>query len=89
MGLTEDLFGSDAEKFTICVENKIKELSEKHKNFLSEQNIDLISDSYIISYGQSGSGRIRFFRTRNISAEIDAEIDKILSNCAEQKLQKL
>ncbi|AZA60212.1 MULTISPECIES: hypothetical protein [Chryseobacterium] len=49
MGLTEQFFGSAAEKFTECVEIKIAELNEKHKNFLSEQNIDL-NDSYIITF---------------------------------------
>lgn len=88
MGLTEQLFGSAAEKFTECVEIKIAELNEKHKNFLSEQNIDL-NDSYIITFGQSGTGRIGFSRTSDISNEIDIEIDKILHDCAEQHLNKL
>lgn len=82
MGLTEQFFGSSAEKFTECVEIKIAELNEKHKNFLSEQNIDL-NDSYIITFGQSGTGRIGFGRTSDISNEIDIEIDKILHDCAE------
>ncbi|WP_407503310.1 hypothetical protein [Elizabethkingia miricola] len=88
MGLTEQLFGNGAEKFENCVEIKIAELNEKHKDFLSEQNINLNEDSYIITYGQSGTGTIGFSRTRNISSEIDAEIDRILNQCAEENLQK-
>ncbi len=41
MGLTEQLFGCAAEKFTECVEIKIAELNEKHKDFLSAQSIGL------------------------------------------------
>ena len=88
MGLTEQLFGSVAEKFTECVEIKIAELSEKHKDFLSEQSI-VLTDSYIITFGQSRTGRIGFSRTRDISNEIDIEIDRILHDCAEKHLKKL
>lgn len=88
MGLTEQLFGSNAEKFSECVENKIAELSERHKDFLSEGKIDL-STSYMITFGQSGSGRVGFGRTQDISSEIDLEIDRILTECAERHLQKL
>ena len=69
MGLTEQLFGSATEKFTECVEIKIAELNEKHKNFLSEQNIDL-NGSYIITFGQSGTGRIGFNRTSDFQMRL-------------------
>ncbi|MHA7607890.1 hypothetical protein ACV0BM_003405 [Elizabethkingia meningoseptica] len=88
MGLTEQLFGSNAEKFSECVESKIAELGEKHKDFLSEGKIDL-STSYIITFGQSGSGRVGVGRTQDISLEIDSEIDQIFKECAEKHLQKL
>lgn len=88
MGLTEQLFGSDTKKFSECVENKIAELNEKYKDFLSTEKIDL-STTYMITFGQSGSGRVGFGRTQDISTEIDSEIDRILRECAEKNLQKL
>ncbi len=88
MGLTEQLFGNGAERFSDCVEIKIAELNEKYKDFLSKEKIDL-STAYMISFGQSGSGRVGFGRTQDISPEIDSEIDKILHECAEKHLQKL
>ncbi|MCT4234956.1 hypothetical protein HZP42_01010 [Elizabethkingia anophelis] len=88
MGLTEQLFGSNAEIFSECVENKVAELEEKYKDFLSEEKIDL-STAYMITFGQSGSGRIGFGRIQDISPEIDSEIDRILHECAEKHLQKL
>ncbi|SIR47833.1 MULTISPECIES: hypothetical protein [unclassified Chryseobacterium] len=88
MGLTEKLFGNGAERFSDCVEIKIAELKEKHKDFLSEEKIDL-STAYMITFGQSGSGRVGFNRIQDISLEIDSEIDRILHECAEEHLQKL
>lgn len=87
MGLTEHLFGNGAERFSDCVEIKIAELNEKHKDFLSPQNINLNEDSYMITF--EPGGRIGFSRTKDISNEIDAEIDRILQECAEEHLQKL
>ncbi|REC42018.1 hypothetical protein [Chryseobacterium sp. 5_R23647] len=89
MGLTEQIFGNGSEKFTDCVSSKIADLNEKYKNYLSEQNIDLNTDSYIITYGQSGTGRVGFSRSADISNEINSEIDKVLRDCAEEHLQKL
>ncbi|WP_077416057.1 hypothetical protein [Chryseobacterium sp. JV274] len=88
MGLTEQLFGNGAERFSDCVEIKIAELNEKHKDFLYEEKIDL-STAYMITFGQSGSGSLGFGRTQDISPEIDSEIDRILHECAEKHLQKL
>jgi len=87
MGLTEQLFGSGAERFANCIEFKIAKLNEKHKDFLSDQNINLNEGSYMITFDPGG--RIGFRRTRNISNEIDSEIDRILNQCVEEHLLKL
>lgn len=87
MNESESNFSDDIKKIIECIDNKIEELNEKHKDFLEENNIDHLKNSIILHH--QPSGRISLDRLQHFSDEIDSEIDKILHECGKKYMKEV
>ena len=83
----EDVLEDNVKLFSKNIKEKIQELCEEYPQ-LSDEEINCIKYSYVLTFDTHKKGiEINFERTKDISPEIDEEIDSILNSCAEKCLK--
>lgn len=87
MSKSEEIFSDEGEKIIKCINTKIEELNKKHKDFLTQNNIDHLKNSIVVYHQENG--RIGLDRLQDFSDEIDSEIDKILHDCGKTYLKEV